>query len=60
MAEDRHHLATCVVRISQDASRRISGVVVRVGTGERFAFASVEHMARLLRDRVTTDLAEST
>jgi hypothetical protein len=60
MAEDPHRLATYVVRISQDGSRRISGVVVRVATGERFAFESVDHMATLLRERVTMDLAEPT
>jgi hypothetical protein len=58
MADEQSHLATYVVRISRDASRRISGVVVRVATGERFAFESVDHMAALLRERVTTDLSE--
>ena len=56
--DDQHHLATYVVRISRDVSKRISGVVVRVATGERFAFESVDDMAALLRDRVTTDLSE--
>jgi hypothetical protein len=58
MMDDGHHLATYVVRISGDASKRISGVVVRVATGERFTFESVDHMAALLRERVTTDLSE--
>ena len=55
-----HHLATYVVRVSQDASSRISGVVVRVATGERFAFDSVDHMALLLRERLAIDMAEHT
>jgi hypothetical protein len=60
MTDDGHHLATYVVRISRDVSKRISGVVVRVSTGERFAFENVDHMAALLRERVTMDMAERT
>jgi hypothetical protein len=58
MADGQPDLATYVVRITRDVSRGISGVVVRVATGERFAFESVDQMAALLRERVTTDLSE--
>jgi hypothetical protein len=51
-------LATYVVRISRDASSRIIGVVVRVATGEQFAFASVDDMAEILRERLRVDSAE--
>ena len=57
MSDDAHHLATYVVRVSLDASRRINGVVVRVATGERFAFDSMDRMALLLREQVENDAA---
>ena len=60
MTDDAHHLATYVVRVSLDASSRIRGVVVRVATGERFAFDSVDRMALLLRERVEIDAAAHT
>jgi len=60
MSDDAHHLATYVVRVSLDASSRVNGVVVRVATGERFAFDSMDRMARLLREQVEIDAAAHT
>lgn len=53
---DEHYHATYVVRIWRDGSGEIRGVVVRVATGERFAFERLDRMGPLLHERVTTDI----
>jgi hypothetical protein len=58
MDDSGGQFASYVVRVSREGSDRISGVLVRVATGERFAFEALDRLAELLRERVTADLAE--
>jgi hypothetical protein len=52
----RRAYSTYVVRLSWDEGGAVTGVVVHVATGDRFAFKGLDGLGALLRERVSAEV----